>query len=194
MKIKKKTLVIVSVIIVVVSVVSVFIFTQLINPLKCTFVEAKTYKYIGEEYSGIIETEYKEAKDGLRSDIQLISDVDYDFSNPDDFSHILLFYDVTNRSAFRIDNIEFFVTDIKGAEDRFLCKLDAAVTQSVGIGDTTQIRCDLYMYTKDLSEVEISDLVSGIKIELQYTQNIWGTKNQSITIPKNLAFSENVTK
>ena len=193
MKLRKKTVVIISIAIVVITGVSVLIFTQLVSPLKCTFVEAKSYKYIGNEYSGIMETDYEEAKSGLRPDIQLLSDKDYDFSNPDDFTQVLLFYNVTNNSIFKIDNIEFFVADIKVDKDRFLYKPDAVVTQSTGIGDTTLIRCDLDMYTKGLTVDEISNLVKGVKLEIQFTQDIWGAKSQSITIPNDLEFSENKT-
>jgi hypothetical protein len=167
------------------------VFTQLINPLSCTFVEAKSYKYIGDDYKGILETDYKEAKDGLRSDIQLLTNKDYDFSNPDDFSHVILFYDIKNNSVFRVDNIEFFVTDTKDADGRFLCKLDSAVMQSAGIGDLTQIRCDFYMYTKGLDDEEIATLIANVSLEIQYTQNLWGAKSQKISIPKKFTFSEN---
>jgi hypothetical protein len=83
MKIEKKTMVLVSTLTISAALVLVVWFTQLMSPLKYSFVEAVTYKYVENDgYSGTIEMEYEEAREGIRSDVQLLSDKDYDFGNP----------------------------------------------------------------------------------------------------------------
>jgi hypothetical protein len=99
---------------------------------------------------------------------------------------------VKNISLFRINNIEFFVTGINTMNNMFICKLDSIINQTAGIGETTHIRCDLYMYTKDCNDLEIINAVHDIDLELQFNQNIWGFKRKRIEIPKTIDFYESI--
>jgi hypothetical protein len=173
MKTGKKTIVLASTLVLAAALVLVVLFTQLISPLKYSFVEAVTYKYVeSDDYSGILETDYRNAREGTVSDIQLLSDKDYNFGDPNDFTNIILFYDVTNTSIFEINSIDFFVLDLGGIEDRFMCKLDHIVGQSASPGHTTQIRFDIYMYTKGLSEDDMAAMTKKLKIELRYIYTV----------------------
>lgn len=187
---KKKIIigVICAVLLVVIAVISVF---QFVFPLTYEFVEAKTFKYIGDDYAGVIETEYKEAKEGLRSDIQLLASKDFDFSNPNNFTQIVLWYEVKNRSFLDVNNIEFYVEDLGSYADRFMYKTDAVVTQAVDANEFASIRFDIYMFTEGLSEMEIVEAIEGLTINLQYIQSFTGNHSQEISIPDDLTFIEN---
>lgn len=165
---------------------------QFVSPLTYEFVEAKTYKYVGDDYAGVIETEFKEAKAGLRSDIQLLTSKDFDFSNPNNLTQIVLWYQVKNRSLLDINNIEFYVEDLGACADRFMYKTDAVVTQSADANEFATIRFDIYMFTEGLSEREIVQAVKGLTVNLQYIQSFTGNHSRTIAIPDDLTFNENI--
>lgn len=164
---------------------------QFVFPLSCKFIEAKTYVYTSDDYAGDIESEYNGAKEGLRSDVQLLTTKDFDFSDPYNFRHIVLWYEVKNRSFLDIWDIEFYVEDVGEYGDHFLYKSDAVVTQKVGEFKSSTIRFDIYMFTEGLSESQIAQAVKELTVNLQYTQKFTGNHAQGVSIPDDLIFAEN---
>ena len=187
----KKRIIIGVTCVVLLSIIAVISIFQFVFPLTYEFVEAKTFKYLGDDYAGVIETEYKEAKEGLRSDIPLLTSEDFDFSDPNNFTQIVLWYEVKNRSFLDVNNIEFYVEDLGTYADRFMYKTDAVVTQSADANEFATIRFDVYMFTEGLSEREIMQAVKGLTINLQYIQDFTGNHSLGISIPDDMAFIEN---
>lgn len=190
-KMKRRKIVLGAICVVLLSIIVMISIFQFVFPLSYEFVEAKTFKYIGDDYAGVIETEYNEAKEGLRSDIQLLTTKDFDFSDSNNFTQIVLWYEVKNRSFLDINNIEFYVEDVGEYVDRFMYKTDAVVTQSADANESTTIRFDIYMFTEGLSESQIVQAVEELTINLQFIQNFTGNHSQGISIPNDLTFIEN---
>lgn len=172
--------------------IAFLVYTQFLFPLSYNFEKSKLYIYTEGDYVHSMESEYKNAQQGLLSDVQLLSNKEYDFSNPEDFAHIVLWYEVSNRSVFDIDNIEFSVDDITVYTDRFMYKSDAAVTQSADRLDSNIVRFDVYMYIKDMSDDEIIEAVKGLKISMTYRSSVNQSGCISVDIPDDLTFAEKV--
>ena len=162
--------------------------TQVRSPPPHSFYEAKIYTYTdpgtGETYSG--------ARAGLVSDVQLLSEADFDFSDPLDYANALVFFEVRNTSVFPVNNIEFFVLDLGGAQGRFLYKQDAIVPVKVDPGRTVIVRLDLTMYVKGLSDSQIADLVKKVTVELQFDRPLLGGGHVPIPVPSDLEFPEHI--
>lgn len=194
MKTKKRLIVSTMVVLVVVILAAGLFVTQVGQPLRCSVSDAKIYTNSTPDspYAGVTEDDYDQARQGLAPYIQLLSDEDYDFTDPADFSEVNVFYDVTNTSVLPINSIEFFVLDLGGGQGRFLYKSDAAVPQNADPGETISIRLDVSMYVKGLSDDEVAKLVAGLRVELQYQQSFLGGRNQDVSVPADLKFSEHV--
>lgn len=187
-----KRVVLIAVICILVVGIAFLTYTQILFPLLYNFQESKLYIYTEDNYAQSMESEYKNAQQGLLSDVQLLSNKEYDFSNPEDFAHIVLWYEVSNRSVFDIDNIEFSVDDITVYTDRFMYKSDAVVTQSADRLDSNTVRFDVYMYIKDMSDEEIIEAVKGLKISMTYRSSVNQSGRISVDIPNDLTFAEKV--
>lgn len=188
----KKRVAISSIVGVVVVLVVALVITQVVSLVHFKATDIQINTYLEESYFETIELDYKEALQGLRTDVQLLSHEDYDFSNPTEYAHIVVFYGITTYSLLKLENVEFFVLDLGGVENRFMCKLDQVVMHSLRLSDPDQIRLDLYMYTKGLSDDDIVAMVEGLKLELQYSQGFLGQRSQAISVPAHLRF-EHIT-
>lgn len=188
MKTKRKSVGVVLIVMAVI-VAGAGVFTQVVRPLTYSFDEAVICTFLDSDSKDIIRSEYESGRQGA-PDIQPLSDIDFDFSNPADYAQILVFFDVTSNSILPLDNIEFFVVDLGGTKDRFMFKEDHAVTVSADMGDTETIRLYLGMYVKGLSDDEIAAMVAQLKVEIQYHQILFGERHQKISIPTGLQFAE----
>ena len=169
--------------------ISAAILTQVVFPVRYSFDEAAIITDVNDS-PDMIQREYESARSGLAPDLQLLSEDDFDFSNPEEFATVLVFFDLTSHSVFPIRNVDFFVLDLGGGEGRFLYRADHTATVYAGPGDTEMIRLYLAMNVKGLSDEEVAALVTKVKVEIQYEQTLFGGRHQRIKIPANLEFAE----
>ena len=188
---RKKIVAVATAVVVVAGMVVVYL-TQVRQPLTSVFAEAKVYTYTAPDSRDLIQNGYTQARQGLATDIQLLSDADFDFADPTDYADAQVYFTLKNTTLFPITNIEFFVTDLGGVEGRFLYKQDAPLPVDVRPGETTTARLDLAMYVNGLSDVDIADLVKRVRVELQFSQALLGGRHLPIEVPPDLAFAQHI--
>jgi len=188
---RRKTIAVIGVVVAIIAAATLYV-TQVRQPLRHSFDFAKIYSCATAEAKGLIAGDYGNARQGIVSDIQLLSDVEFDFANPLDFAQVLVFFKVTNMSVFPISNAEVFVLDLGGVQGRFLYKQDAAVPVNIDPVETTTVRLDLAMYVKDLTDAQIADLVKKLSVELQFDRPLIGGGHVPIAVPFDLEFAEHL--
>lgn len=148
----------------IIAVATVVVITQFAFPVSAEYRYAKIYKY-NKSFDLMIKSAYEDLK--AEGSDKLLSDTDFDMSNPDDYIRIELYFEFKNIGMYKISDIQFVINSIGVSKERFVFK--ETNFANVDRFNSGKVPLTVIMNVSGMSDEEINAAVNSL--EISYTFN-----------------------
>ena len=184
--------------VVVVAVAVIVVLTQFAFPVKAEYCYTKLYSYSGTRFDSTIKSVYDKLKSGdkqsSKSTSTLLSDTDFDMTDPENYLRVEMVFIFTNIGMYKIDNIQFSIDDIPLEKQAFVLK-ETNLSQ-IDRFNSSNVSLIFIIDKSALSDEQLTKAVSDLKISYTFDRPELFSSGGEITLPEKvtLPFDEVITQ
>lgn len=160
------------------------VLTQFAFPIRVKYKSAELHSYSGNKYAVTISNVYNTLSGGDNSSKHtvLLSDTEFDMSDPENYLRVELVFDFINIGMYKISDIQFHIDSIDKYKEAFVFK-EAAFAR-IDRFSGTQVSLFFVINIEGLTEEQINEAVNSITLSYSFERPELFASGGSIELPQ----------
>lgn len=168
-------------VVIVISVMSIFILSQMIFPVSCKLAGYDINLLDANQYDAY-EDAYICNKINGKSNMQIITNEIVDFDDSKNFRLITFRFTANNNSIFKVDTAEFIVDKIDSKDKIFIAKCNSGTNDIIDKFKTKTFFCNVLVRSEGLSDAELQKACKSVHFIVKYKLAILGSQKQKVNL------------